>query len=156
MEIFFFNLASPFEKNERVYTHMCTRSACALQCAHIHRTKRCACRVLRAFPPVVADPRVRCVVSARSREARALSALSFGVCVRARDKCVTPPTQARDPIAGGDDDDDDGCSTTTATLLIEMRAQTVVALALAEKSSFIYERGFVLGTLRVGFGAAPK
>lgn len=91
----------------------------------------------------------------RAVEKRARSPLSLRVCVRARDKCVTPPTQARDPIAGGDDDDD-GCSTTTATLLIEMRAQTVVALALAEKSSFIYERGFVLGTLRVGFGAAPK
>lgn len=33
----------------------------------------------------------------------------------------------------------DGCSTTTATVLIEMRAQTVVALAQAEKSSFIYD-----------------
>lgn len=89
----------------------------------------------------------------RAVEKRARSPLSLRVCVRAHDKCVTPPTQARDPITGGDDD---GCSTTTATLLIEMRAQTVVALALAEKSSFIYERGFVLGTLRVGFGAAPK
>lgn len=53
-------------------------------------------------------------------------------------------------ITGGD-----GCSTTTATLLIEMRAQTVVALAQAEKSSFIYERRSARAKLlRVVFGWA--
>lgn len=87
----------------------------------------------------------------RAVEKRARSPLSLRVCVRARDKCVTPPTQARDPITGGDDD---GCSTTTATLLIEMRAQTVVALALAESLLLYTKVASCWGRFGLGSGGS--